>query len=131
MVRRIGIFFVKGHDASILAGRNDAKSAGVLSRHGNGGDRHLRVAGGHVEADHAGDVHAVDVIGAEDDDHVRVGLLDEVDVLRDSVCRTLVPLFAFGTHLRRHGDDEVARQQSTELPYLAQILEQRTGCETG
>ena len=45
----------------------------------------------HVELDHAGDIHAVDVIAAEDRHHVRVGLLDQVDVLVDGVGRALVP----------------------------------------
>src|SRR5271157_1914186 len=127
---RIGIFLVKGHDASILAGLNDAEFAGVLSGCGYGGDRHLRVPG-NVEGDHAGDVHAVDVIGAEDGHHVRVRLLDEIDVLQDSVGRTLVPGFGLGTHLRRYWDNKVARQQSTELPYLAQMLKQRLAAELG
>ena len=76
----------------------------------------------HVEVDHAGDVHAVDVIAAEDCYHIRVGLLDEVDVLQDGVGGSLVPGFVLRTHLRRHGDDEVTLQQSAELPSLAQML---------
>ena len=45
----------------------------------------------HVKIDHAGHVHPVDVVAAEDGHHVRVGLLDQVDVLVDGVGRALVP----------------------------------------
>jgi hypothetical protein len=126
----MGILFVKGQDASVLIGLNDPEFGGELLRHGDSGDRHPRVPG-HVEVDHAGDVHAVDVIGPEDGHHVRVGLLDEVDVLQDGVGRTLVPCFALRTHLRRHRDDEVGLQDSAELPSLAQMLEQRLAAELG
>ena len=74
---------------------------------GNRRDRHLGALL-HVVLDHARDVHAVDVIAAEDRHHVRVGLLDEVDVLVDRVRRALVPGLAGGAHLRRHRDDELA-----------------------
>ena len=40
------------------------------------------------------DVHAVDVVAAEDRHHVRIGLLHQVDVLVDGVGRALVPGFA-------------------------------------
>ena len=102
----------------------------MLLRHGDGGDGHFRVPG-HVEVDHAGDVHAVDVVAAEDGHHMRVGLLDEVDVLIDGVGRSLVPGFILRAHLGRHGDNEVALQQSAELPSLAQMLQQRLAAELG
>ena len=47
-----------------------------------------------VVLDHAGDVHAVDVIAAENRHHVRIGLLHQVDVLVDGVGRALIPGFA-------------------------------------
>src|SRR5208283_1648751 len=39
--------------------------------------------------------------------------------------------FVLRTHLCRHGDDEVTLQHSTELPSLAQMLEQRLAAELG
>ena len=90
----------------------------MLLGHGVGGDGYFRVLG-NMEFNHAADVHAVDVIGAEDGHHMRVGLLDKVDVLRNGVGRTLVPRFVLRTHLGRHGNDKVALQQATELPHLA------------
>ena len=83
----------------------------------------------HVVFDHAGDVHAVDVIAAEDGHHVRIGLLHQVDVLVDGVRRALIPGFVLGAHLRRHRDDELILQQAAELPALAQVLQQRLAAE--
>ena len=90
--RRIGVLFVKGQDASVLIGLNDPELGGVLLGRGDGGHGYFRVPG-HVEFDHVGDVHAVDVIGAKDGHHVRVGLLNEVNVLQNSVSSALVPGF--------------------------------------
>jgi len=84
-----------------------------------------------VEIDHASDVHTVDVVAAEDRHHVRVGLLDEVNVLKDGVGSSLIPGFVLRTHLCRHGNDEVALEQSAELPSLAQMLQQRLTAELG
>ena len=84
-----------------------------------------------MEIDHAGDIHAVDVVAAEDGHQVRIGLLDEVNVLKDGVGSSQVPGFVLRTHLCRHIDDEVALQHSAELPSLAQMLEQRLAAELG
>ena len=124
----IGVLFVKGHDASVRVGLNDPEFGGVLFGHGNGGNGHFRVFG-QVEINHAGNVHAVDVIAAEDRHHMRIGLLDKVDILQDGVGGALVPGFILRTHLCRHGDYEVAFQQPAELPPLTQMLEQRLAAE--
>ena len=83
----------------------------------------------HVVFDHVGDVHAVDVIAAEDRHHVRVGLLHQVDVLVDGVGRSLVPGFVRGAHLGRHRNHELRFEQAAELPSLAQVLQQRLAAE--
>ncbi len=119
---------MKGHDAPILVGLNDAEFAGVLSGNRDGGDGHFRLFC-HVKIDHAGDIHAVDVVATEDGHQVRIGLLNEVSVLKDGVGSSLVPGFALRTHLCRNVNDEVALQQSAELPSLAQMLEQRLAAE--
>ena len=77
------------------------------------------------------DVHAVDVIAAEDGHHVRVGLLHQVDVLVDGVGRALIPGLVRRTHLRGHGNDELGLQQAAELPAFAQVLQQRLAAELG
>src|SRR6185503_2543547 len=82
-----------------------------------------------MEINHPGDVHAVNVIGAEDRNKIRMRLLDQVDVLVDCVRRSLVPGFALGTHLSGNVRDEVAFQKSAELPALAQVLQQRLAAE--
>ena len=76
-----------------------------------------------VELDHAGDVHPVDVIGAEDRHQVRVGLLDQVDVLVDGVGRALIPGLVRRAHLRGHRDDEVVLEEPAELPAVGQVLQ--------
>ena len=85
----------------------------------------------HVVLDHAGDIHAVDVISAENGHHVGVRLLHQVDVLVDGVGRSLVPGFAGRAHLRRNGNNELGFQQSAELPAFAEVLEQGLAAELG
>src|ERR1035438_7230921 len=67
--RCIGLLFVKGHDASFLVRFNDSEFGSVLPRNGNRRNRHVRVPS-YVEVDHAGDVHAIDMVPAEDGHHV-------------------------------------------------------------
>ena len=128
MVGASGALFVEGDDAAVRRRFDHAELGGELLVHRNGGDGH-RGALLLVVLDHAGDVHAVDVIAAEDRHHVRVGLFDQVDVLIDGVGRALIPGFAGRAHLRRHGDDELVLQQAAELPSFAQVLQQRLALE--
>jgi len=128
--RSIRLLLVKGHDASFVVSLNHAEFASLLARNRNCGDGHFCLLGP-VEIDHAGDIHAIDVVGSEDGNQVRVGLLDEIHVLKDGVCRSLVPGFVLRTHLCRHVDDEVALQQPAELPSLTQMLEQRLAAKLG
>ncbi len=100
---------------------DDAEFDGVFLGGGNGGYGDFGVFG-HVVLDHAGDVHAVDVVAAENCDHVRPGLLDEVDVLEDGVGSALVPGFVLGAHLGGHRDDKVALEEAGELPAFAEVL---------
>ena len=95
---------------------------------GDGGDGRLGALV-HVELDHLADVHAVDVIGAEDDHEVRIGLLDQIDVLIDGVGGAAIPVLAGGTHLRGHGNDEVLLQQAAHFPAVAKVLQQALALE--
>ena len=97
---------------------DDTEFTSLASGNRNCGDGDLRLLCP-VEIDHAGDVHAIDVVRAEDGDQVRVGLLDEIHILKDGIGCSLIPGFIVRTHLCRHVDDEVALQQSAELPSLA------------
>ena len=126
----IGILFVEGHDSSVLVGLNDPEFTGLHTRNRDRGDGDLRVLC-LVEVDHAGNVHAVDVVASENGNQVRIGLLHQIDVLEDGIGRTLVPGLVLRTHLCRHVDDEVALQHSAELPSLAQMLQQRLAAELG
>ena len=62
-----------------------------------------------VLVDHLADVHAVDVVGAEDDDDVRPLVVDQVQALEDRVGAAGVPARAEPL-LRRHRGDVVAEQ---------------------
>jgi hypothetical protein len=72
---------VKGHDASFVVGLNHTEFASLLARNRDCGDGHFCLLGP-VEIDHAGDIHAIDVVGSEDGNQVRVRLLDEIHVLK-------------------------------------------------
>ncbi len=71
------------------------------------------------------------MIGAEDRDQGRIGLLDEVRVLVDRVRGAPVPRLARRPHLGRHRDDEVVLQEPAELPALGQMLQERLALELG
>ena len=119
---RIGPLFVKAVDAAFAARFDHAEFGGQALLNRDRGDRNLGALM-LVKLHHAGDVHAVDVVGAEDGNQVRVSLLDEVDVLKDGISRSLVPGFIGGAHLRRDRNDELVLEQAAELPALAQMLQ--------
>src|ERR1035441_752626 len=128
--RRVGVLLVESHDPVVLVGFDDAEFHGVLPRGGDGGDGDFGALL-HVVLDHAGDVHAVDVICAEDGHDVGIGLLHQIDVLINGVGRALIPGFVLGAHLRRHRDDELILQQAAELPAFAEVLQQGLAAELG
>jgi hypothetical protein len=78
------------------------------------GDRHVGLPLD-VEIDHLADVHAVDVVGAEDRDDVRIGLAHEVQVLAHGVRGAPVPALA-PLHLGGDGADELVAQHRAEPP---------------
>ena len=125
-----GFFSWKRQDAIVLGRLDDAELGGVLARCRDGGDGDFGALF-HVVLDHAGDIHAIDVIAAEDGHHVRVGLLHQVDVLVDGVRRPLVPGFVLAAHLRRHRNHELVFQEAAELPALVEMLQQALAAELG
>ena len=96
--------------------------------HRDGRDGRLRALV-HVELQHLADVHAVDVVGAEDHHEVRIGLFNQVDVLIDGVGGAAIPVLAGRAHLRRHRNDEVLLQQAAHFPAVAQVLQQALALE--
>ena len=89
------IFFMERHDVPVRGNFHNAELGSVPFVHGDGCHRDLGIFV-HVEVDHAGDVHAVDVVAAENRHHVRIRLFHQVDVLIDGVGGALVPDFAGG-----------------------------------
>ena len=72
-----------------------------------------------VLLDHLAEVHAVDVVGADDDHDVGLDVLDDVDGLIDRVGRPEIPVLA-QTLLCRHRGDIVAEQRR-ETPHLRDV----------
>ena len=128
MVGASGFFSWKARIRSSSSASITPNSAACFLRSGDRGDGDFGALL-HVVFDHAGDVHAVDVIAAEDGHHVRIGLLHQVDVLINGVGRALIPGFILGAHLRGHRDHELILQQAAELPALAEVLQQRLAAE--
>ena len=100
----------------------------VRSRHRNGSHRDIGALRA-VKINHAGHIHAVNMVRPKNRHQVGIGLLDQINILINRVGSALVPRLLFRTHLRRHVDDEVALQQPAELPALAQMLQQRLAKE--
>jgi len=121
---------VEGDNAPVGRRFDDAELGGKLLFHGNGGDGDCGALL-LVILDHAGDVHAVDMVAAEDGHHVRIGLFYQVDVLVDGVGRALVPGFTGRAHLGRHRNNELVLEEASELPALAEVLQQRLAFELG
>ena len=119
---------MKSDNGAVRSGLDHAEFAGLLHGNGDGRDGRLR-AFVHVEFQHLADVHAVDVVGAEDHHEMRIGLFDQVDVLIDGVGGAAIPVLAGRAHLRRHGNDEVLLQQAGHLPAVAQVLQQALALE--
>ena len=91
MVGASALLFVEADYAPVLRRFDDAEFAGHFLLHRNGGDGHLRALL-HVKLEHLANIHAVNVIGAEDDHQVRIGLFDQVDVLINGVGRAAIPI---------------------------------------
>ena len=80
-------------DQAVFRGLDHTELDGLFLLDRNRRDGHLRAALD-VKFDHLADVHAIDVIGAEDRDHVRLGLLDQIDVLVNGVGGAAIPVLA-------------------------------------
>jgi glucokinase len=92
----------------VVRGLDDAEGGGLTAGDGDARDRH---PGAPVEVltPHLAGVHAVDVVGTEDDDEVGALVVDEVQRLEDRVGRAGVPARAQAL-LRRHRGHVVAEQ---------------------
>ena len=99
----------RGDVAPVGGGLDHAELVGLLDRGAQRRDRHA-LARRDVLLDHLARVHAVDVVGAEDDDVLRPLVGDQVVVLEDRVGGAHEPARP-EPHLRRHRRDVVAQQR--------------------
>ena len=90
----------------VLVHLDDAELVGHVQRLPDGGDGGLGAAGD-VLVHHLGEVHPVNVVGADHDDDVRVGVVDQVQGLVDGVGAAEEPALADAL-LRGDGGDVVA-----------------------
>ena len=129
LVRRVGQpdgvlrLLAEGGDVAPVGRRLDhAELVGLLDRRAQRRDGHA-LAGGDVLLDHLARVHAVDVVGAEDDDVLRALVGDQVVVLIDRVGGAHEPARA-EPHLRRHRR-HVAAEQRRQPPGRGDVAVQR------
>src|SRR5262245_42762861 len=115
---------------AVVGGFDDTELHRVFAGHRNGCDRHLGVPP-LMKLDHAGDVHRVDMVAAENGHYVGAGLFYQIDVLIDGIGSSLIPGFAVRAHLCRNGNDELILQQTAELPALTEMLQERLAPELG
>ena len=98
-----------------VSGRLDhTEGAGLSDGHRQGGNRHLGVAF-QVKTHHLPHIHAIDMVGTEDRHQLRLELLDEVEILKYGIRRSLKPSGAF-THLRRHHSNELLGKDRCQSP---------------
>ena len=69
------------------------------------------------------------MIGAEDRYQMLVKIINQIKILEYRVCRASVPRVVSGTHLSRYRNDELIFQETTELPAVTQMSEQRLALE--
>jgi len=113
----------EGVDAAVRRRGHDAEVRGLGERHRAGRHRDVGAAR-EVELDHVAEVHAVDVVGAEDRDQLGAEVADQVEILEDGVGRAPVPALATA-HLRRDDGDERLRQPAADAPGAAHVLDER------
>ncbi len=113
----------EGVDAAVGPGGDDAELRGLGERHRAGRHRDVGAAR-EVELDHVAEVHAVDVVGAEDRDQLGAEVADQVEILEDGVGGAPIPGLA-AAHLRRHHGDERLGQPPADAPGAAHVLDER------
>ena len=126
--RRIGRLLDELRDRAHPIRLNAAKGGSLRARDADTRHRAIQT-GGDVLFHHLGRVHAVDVVGAEDDDIVRLFVINQVQRLQDGIGRTVVPALTT-TLLSRHGSD-VLRGGSRQVPCLGNVAVQRMGLVLG
>ena len=78
---------------------------------------------------HLGRVHAVDVVGAKDDDVIRLLVINQVQRLQNGIGRTVVPTLTAAL-LGWYGGD-VLRGRPRQVPRLGNVAVQRVGFVLG
>ena len=99
-----------------------AELVGLADRLTNTRYRELR-AGFDMLLHHLLEIHAVDVVGADDHHNIRLHVLDDVDGLVDGVGGAEIPVLA-ETLLRGHRGDVRAKQRG-ETPDLGDVAVKR------
>ena len=80
--------------------------------------------------DHLPDIHAIDVIGAENGDQFGIVPFEQIQILIHAVGGALVPIFS-RAHLRRHRNDKMFAEKIGRAPATVQVFQQGLRFELG
>ena len=105
-----------------------AELVGLADRLANTRHRELR-AGFDMLLHHLLEIHAVDVVGADDHHNIRLHVLDDVDGLVDGVGRAEIPVLAKSLLSRNRGD--VVAEQRRKTPHRGNMTVKRMGLVLG
>jgi len=108
---------------------HDAEAGGVPLAHRKRGDGDLRVVC-HVLAHQFAEVHAVELITAEDEKVLMIALEKVAHVLTHGICGALIPALAIGRLLRGEHLDKTAGEL-VEAVGAVQVAVQRGAVELG
>ena len=123
--RRIGGLLDKVGDAPFFVDRHHPEARRILARHFDAGNRTLGAAF-HVIDEHGHIIHLVDVVPRQDDDKLRRWrvILDDVDVLIDSIRRAPIPGILIDPLLGRHEINELIDLPAQETPSALQVAQE-------
>src|SRR5579864_9138077 len=109
------LFLMEAMDRAVRAGLNSAKFSGELRCDWNCSDGHIRVSA-FVKLNHVFDIHAINMVCAEDGDGAVIGVIDQTQILKNRIRGSSIPGLFAAMYLGRRGNDELVPKQIAELP---------------
>jgi hypothetical protein len=126
---RIFRLLVKANDPPIGIDFDNAELGGLFDLDRERGDGDI---GGFflMLVDHLPDIHAIDVIRAENGDQFGIVPFEQIQILIHAVGGALVPIFS-RAHLRRHRNDKMFAKKIGRAPPTVQVFQQGLRFELG
>ena len=122
-------FFFEADDAPLVVDFHDAKLGCVRHFYRQRGHGYVRAVFLMI-VDHLADIHAIDMVGAENRNQLGIVPLDQKQILVTRVGGALVPIGA-EAHLRRHRRDKVIAEEVGGAPAAIEMFEQGLRSELG